>query len=42
LKKIWTVIGLGLSFKKLGLDLDRKIWQSAHIWLWEYVFIVKV
>jgi len=26
------VVGLGLSFKKSGLDLDRKIWQSAHLW----------
>jgi len=26
------VVGLGLSFKKSGLDLDRKIWQSAHHW----------
>jgi len=25
LKKIWTVVGLGLSFKKSGMDLDRKI-----------------
>jgi len=25
------VAGLGLSLKKLGLDLDRKIWQSAHL-----------
>jgi len=24
-KKIWTVAGLELSFKKSGLDLDRKI-----------------
>ena len=24
LKKIWTVVGLGLSFKKSGMDLDRK------------------
>ena len=27
----WTVVGLGLSFKKSGLDLDRKIWQSANL-----------
>jgi len=26
------VVGLGLSFKKSGLDLDHKIWQSAHLW----------
>jgi len=26
------MVGLGLSFKKLGLGLDRKIWQSAHLW----------
>jgi len=26
------VVGLGLSFKQSGLDLDRKIWQSAHLW----------
>jgi len=25
------VVGLGLSFKNSGLDLDRKIWQSAHL-----------
>jgi len=25
------VIRRGLSFKKSGLDLDRKIWQSAHL-----------
>jgi len=25
------VVGLGLRFKKSGLDLDRKIWQSAHL-----------
>ena len=31
-----------MSFKKLGLDLDRKISQAAHICLWEHVFIVKV
>jgi len=30
-KIFWTVVGLGLSFYKLGLDLDRKIWQSAHL-----------
>jgi len=23
---------IGLSFKHSGLDLDRKIWQSAHLW----------
>ena len=27
----WTKVGLGLSHKT-GLDLDRKIWQSAHLW----------
>jgi len=26
------VVELGLSFNKSGLDLDRKIWQSAHLW----------
>jgi len=26
------MVGLGLSFKNSGLDLDRKIWQSAHLW----------
>jgi len=31
-KEIWTMVGLGLSFKNSGLDLDRKIWQSAHLW----------
>jgi len=25
------MVGLGLSFKNSGLDLDRKIWQSAHL-----------
>jgi len=25
------VVRLGLSFKKSGLDSDRKIWQSAHL-----------
>jgi len=25
LKRFWTVVGLGLSFQKSGLDLDRKI-----------------
>jgi len=24
-KFVWTVVGLGLSLKKSGLDLDRKI-----------------
>jgi len=24
-KKVWNVIGLGLSFENSGLDLDRKI-----------------
>jgi len=28
LNRVWT----WLSFKKSGLDLDRKIWQSAHLW----------
>jgi len=32
-KNVWTVVGLGLSFEKSGLDLDRKIWQSAHLFL---------
>jgi len=31
-KNVWSVVGLGLSFKKSGLDLDRKIRQSAHLW----------
>jgi len=31
LKKFWTVFGLGLSFKKSGLDMDRKIWQFTHL-----------
>jgi len=26
------VVRLGLSFKQSGLDLDRKIWQSADLW----------
>jgi len=33
------MIGLGLIFKSSGLDLDRKIWQSAHLWF-ECVFFV--
>ena len=28
----WTMVGLRLSFKNSGLDLDCKIWQSAHLW----------
>ena len=27
------MFGLGLSFNYSGLDLDRKISQSAHLWL---------
>jgi len=30
------MVGLGLSFKKAGLDLDRKIWQSAHLYVLHY------
>jgi len=26
------MVGLGLSFKNTGLDLDRKRCQSAHLW----------
>jgi len=26
------MVGLGLNFKNSGLDLDHKIWQSAHLW----------
>jgi len=26
--------GLGLSFKNSGLDLDRKMWQSALLCCW--------
>jgi len=26
------VVWLGLRFEKSGLELDRKIWQSAHLW----------
>jgi len=29
----WTTVGLGLSFENAGLELDRKIWQSAHFCL---------
>jgi len=25
------MVGLGLSFENSGLDLDHKIWQSAHL-----------
>jgi len=38
------VIGLGLSFENSGLDLDRKIWHSAHLWykaLWKYTKFLK-
>jgi len=31
-KKVSTAVGLGQSFEKSGLDLDRKIWQSVHLW----------
>jgi len=27
------MVGLDLSFKNSGLDLDRKISQSAHLWI---------
>jgi len=48
-KKVWNVIGLGLSFENSGLDLDRNIWQSAHLWCflnvgfhrWELPLVVK-
>ena len=30
-KMFWTVDGLGVSFKKSGLDLGCKIWQFAHL-----------
>jgi len=26
------MVGLGLKFINVGVDLDRKIWQSAHLW----------
>jgi len=26
------MFGLGLSFNKPRLDLDRKMWHSAHLW----------
>jgi len=26
------MVGLGLSLESSELDLDRKIWQSAHLW----------
>jgi len=32
LRKNWTVVELWQSFKKSGLDLDRHIWHSAHLW----------
>ena len=32
--ELQLVVGLRLIFEKCGLDLDRKIWQSAHLcWL---------
>jgi len=30
-KTFWTRVGLGLSFKNSGMDLDRKLWKSAHL-----------
>ena len=30
----WAIVGLGLSFKGPRVDLDRKIWQSAHLCYW--------
>jgi len=29
--KFWTLVRLGRKFKNTGLDLDRKILQSAHV-----------
>jgi len=29
------MVGLGLSFKNSGLDLDHKTLQSAHLWHWQ-------
>jgi len=29
--KFWTLVGLRLKFKNSGLDLDRKILQSAYL-----------
>jgi len=29
------MVGLGLTFKYSGLDLDCKIWQSAYLWFAE-------
>jgi len=26
------MVELGMSFENSGLDLDRKIWQSTHLW----------
>jgi len=26
------MVGFGQSFKNAGMDLDRKIWQSTHLW----------
>jgi len=31
------MVGLGLSFKNSGLYLERKMWQSAHLWLVHYI-----
>jgi len=31
-KNVWTTVGLGLSLKNSGLDPNRKIRQSAHLW----------
>jgi len=33
------MVGLGLSFKYSGLNLDRKMWQSAHLWCVRFGFI---
>jgi len=27
------MVGLVLSFENIGLDLDRKRWQSSQLWL---------
>jgi len=26
------MVGLRMSFENSGMDLDCKIWQSAHLW----------
>jgi len=38
----WTMVGLGLSLKNTGVDLDHKIWQFTHLWCWHLFYAAKV